>query len=110
MSSAALMQLSDADLRAIGLPPEVVRVPGHLKAFGGRYADKTLWSKLVGVQQDEKDIFRVEGKAGLPDWGDGRTTSLIKEYDDSLAALDDSTKNIYKTPASTTLGIAVVLK
>ena len=49
----------------------------HLTRFNRLYASPEIWGSLVGIQHDEKDVFRVLGPAGLQDWGDGEAQRLI---------------------------------
>ena len=62
------------------LPQEVVFVPTHLARFNRLYASPDdLGFAVVGIQHDEKDVFRVLGPAGLQDLGDGEAQRLIHE-------------------------------
>jgi outer membrane murein-binding lipoprotein Lpp len=74
-------------LAASGIPEWLVFVPSHLAAYAGRYSDPDLWPSLYGLQHDEKDMFRVVGRAGLQDWGDG-------DCQERLAALDAATDDL----------------
>ena len=67
------------------VPRWVIDVPLHLRAYAGRYSAPAMWPTLYGLQHDEKDMFRVVGRAGLQDWGDG-------DAQERLAALDNGTE------------------
>ena len=71
-----------------GIPPQTLSAfcPPHLRCFHNLYANPELWPKLCFLQHDEKDIFRVRGADGLPDFGDGEAQHIAAEY---AKAIDD---------------------
>ena len=69
------------------VPSWVFDVPQHLRAYAGRYSDPEMWPTLYGLQHDEKDVFRVVGRAGLQDWGDGDAQTRLAALDAAAGAL-----------------------
>ena len=69
------------------VPSWVFDVPQHLRAYAGRYSDPEMWPTLYGLQHDEKDVFRVVGRAGLQDWGDGDAQARLASLDVATGAL-----------------------
>ena len=69
------------------VPFWVFDVPQHLRAYAGRYSDPEKWPTLYGLQHDEKDMFRVVGRAGLQDWGDGDAQARLAALDAATGAL-----------------------
>ena len=54
-------------------------VTSHRRAFA---------AALIGVQHDEKEIYRVIGPAGIQDWGDGEAQEILAAHAAMPAALD----------------------
>ena len=85
---AQVASILSAWARRQGLPVEVILPPDHLARFAGLYEAPKLWPSLVGIQHDEKDIFRVLGPAGLQDWGDGEAQRFMHELKRAEDALN----------------------
>ena len=45
--------------RANGIPEQVLFPPPHLARYAGMYGSSECWQSLIGVQHDEKDIYRT---------------------------------------------------
>lgn len=75
-----------------GMPLWVVRPPRHLLHMASYLAEPHVAARCVVVQQDEKDIYRMEGQDGLMDDGSGQVQRLLAELegrDKALKALAD---------------------
>ena len=77
-----------------GLPAEVLFPPPHLVKHHDDLSDPELWPTLFGVQHDEKDSYRVDGPAGIQDWGDGEAQQVLDELAASQRAIDESLQKL----------------
>ena len=85
-----------------GIPRFVTAAPLHLRRYVKLFAAPSWWSKLIGVQHDEKDIHRVAGPAGLQDWGDGEAKAKLDALEaakTSSAAAVSSLRKLAPTAA-----------
>ena len=79
-----------------GIPWFTIVVPPHLSAFAGIFYDPDLWDRLIGMQHDEKDIYRQVGVKGLLDWGDGEAKSKIDELEAANSSVTQAVGNLRK--------------
>ena len=86
------------------IPPFALSPPPHLAHWAGRYSDPAVWASLFGIQHDEKDVFRVVGREGLQDWGDGEPQRLLRELDEAVSALSGALLTLRVQPAAAALG------
>ena len=83
---------------ATGVPSRVAFPLPQLAHFRGRLSDSSVWPSLVGLQHNEKDVFRVLGPGGLPDWGDGECQRLQAELSAAGEALSRLAASCTRSP------------
>ena len=92
--------------RANGIPEQVLFPPPHLARYAGMYGSSECWQSLIGVQHDEKDIYRTEGAGGIQDWGDGNAQQLLDRLATTRAAVATGLKELRRLPAGAQLDLA----
>lgn len=79
---------ADAIAMSKGLPLELLWTPCHLVPYEKLLSDDDVVPYIVRVQNDEKDIYRMTGRAGTVDDGSGQLQKEEKALDGALEALE----------------------